>query len=245
MTKMSIYPYKIYSKSAKLLATHMQVKRIKHENSRYIPSGNHVIINWGSSSPRDFAPARTLNSNILPALCKLASFKALRGAGVPIPDFWEDSTEIPDNAFPVVCRAILNGHSGAGITIANSREELVLAPLYTKYVKKKHEYRVHVVCGQVIYIQRKARKLEVENPNWQVQNLAGGFVYVEAIELATPTCVLDIALKCIEALGLDFGAVDIIWNEHQQQAYALEVNTACGLEERTAEKYSFAFKSMY
>ena len=34
-----------------------------------------------------------------------------------IPEWWEREEDIPDNAFPIVCRTVLTGHSGAGIII--------------------------------------------------------------------------------------------------------------------------------
>jgi hypothetical protein len=38
-------------------------------------------------------------------------------------------------------------------------------------------------------------------------------------------------------LHLDFGAVDVGWNEHHGEATIYEVNTAPGLEGTTLEKY--------
>ena len=168
---------------------------------------------------------------------RLASFIALKGSGVRTPTFWTDKGEITADCFPIVCRTVLRGHSGIGIVIANTPEELVDAPLYTKYVKKKDEYRVHVLKERCFFVQRKARKLDNENPNWFVRNLAGGFVFVEENEDDVPADVIATAVASIAALGLDFGGVDVMWNEKEGKAYALEVNTACGLEERTAERY--------
>ena len=48
----------------------------------------------------------------------------------------------------------------------------------------------------------------------------------------------------IKALGLDFGAVDIIYNEAEDQHYVLEVNTAPGLEGTTLQKYTEAILEM-
>jgi glutathione synthase/RimK-type ligase-like ATP-grasp enzyme len=47
----------------------------------------------------------------------------------------------------------------------------------------------------------------------------------------------------VAALGLDFGGVDVIWNERRQMAYVLEVNTACGLEGQTVNDYAEAFRA--
>lgn len=232
-----VYGYKQGSASAKALAAALGGKVLKHVGSKYKPRRGDVVINWGSGNVPDFRPATTLNADVTNAQCKLAAFKALSRAGVRVPAFVETKAEAADLNFPVVCRTKLRGHSGDGIVIAEEPKDLVNAPLYTQYVKKKDEYRVHVFRDRSFFIQRKARKLDVEDPNWRIRNLAGGFVFVAVEERDTPRDVLDNAVRSIAALGLDFGGVDVMWNEKEQQAYVLEVNTACGLEERTAECY--------
>ena len=74
----------------------------------------------------------------------------------------------------VVARTILNGNSGAGIVLVENEEQLVDAPLYTVYIPKKQEYRVHVFRGQVLDVQRKARKQDVpdDEVNWKIRNMA-------------------------------------------------------------------------
>jgi glutathione synthase/RimK-type ligase-like ATP-grasp enzyme len=249
MTKYRIYPYKQGSASAKKLAEALEGKVLKHAGSKYRPRLGDVVINCGSSALPVFAPATTLNTEVQVAQCKLATFKALSAAGVRIPDCFEGraaANAAPANVFPLVARTVLRGHSGAGIVICNNVEELVDAPLYTRYIKKKDEYRVHVFSNGgpddafPFFVQRKARKLDVENPNWQVRNLEGGFVFVEAPINEVPQDVLDQAENALIALGLDFGGVDVIWNEKEGKAFVLEVNTACGLEDRTADRYKQA-----
>jgi len=143
----------------------------------------------------------------------------------------------------VVCRTILNGHSGAGIVIATNEEELVDAPLYVEYIPKKEEYRVHIFKGEVLHCQRKARKLEhpADKVNWQIRNHANGFIFEIKEPEDVPEMCIEQALLAVQAVGLDFGAVDVIWNEKQQKAYVLEINTAPGLEGSTLDKYVEAF----
>jgi D-alanine-D-alanine ligase-like ATP-grasp enzyme len=43
---------------------------------------------------------------------------------------------------------------------------------------------------------------------------------------------------------LDFGAIDIIYNESRDQAYVLEVNTAPGLTGQTIQSYADAFRHL-
>ena len=137
----------------------------------------------------------------------------------------------------VVCRRILNGHSGRGITLADSVEQLVDAPLYTQYIKKLKEFRIHVAFKTVLDIQEKRRRSEIgaEADN-RIRNHHTGWVYCRE-EIVEPDGIRNVALDAIAALGLDFGAVDIIWNQKQNRCYVLEVNTACGLEGTTLVNY--------
>lgn len=248
MPKFRIYPYKQGSASAKKLAETLDGKVLKHVGSKYRPRLGDVVVNWGAGAPPVFAPATTLNADVGVAQDKLATFKALGAAGVRIPDCFEGraaANAAPANVFPLVCRTKLRGHSGDGIVIANNAEELVDAPLYTRYVKKKDEYRVHVLKDQAFFIQRKARKLDNDKPNWLVRNLAGGFVFVECPADEVPADVVNQAVATVAALAIDFGGVDVIWNDKEGKAYVLEVNTACGLEDRTAERYKQALGNLF
>jgi glutathione synthase/RimK-type ligase-like ATP-grasp enzyme len=240
----NVYPYKLGSRSAKALAVAVGGKVLKHVGSKFRPRAEDTVINWGASNCPEFGGARVLNQHTETAQCKLKAFEAMGEAGVRIPSYEVELEYAKQLHFPVVCRTKLRGHSGDGIVIAQVMADLVEAPLYTQYVKKKDEYRVHIVDGmykcEAFFIQRKARKLENENPDWQVRNLAGGFVFVEEHIDDVPKDVITQAKKAIDALGLDFGGVDVIWNEHEGKAYVLECNTACGLEERTALHYADA-----
>ena len=233
-----VYPYKQGSQSAKALADALKGKVLKVVGSSWNPRVGDIVVNWGSSNLPALPPATILNhsSAVRRAGNKLQALHDMREGDVQVPEYWTAYAAILPEAFPIVCRTLLTGHSGAGIVIANTPEEVVPAPLYTKYMKKKHEYRVHVFRDTAFFIQRKAKRVDAENPNWQVRNLAGGFVFIESPD--TPQAVIDQSIMAIAALGLDFGGVDVIWNDKTQQAYVLECNTACGLEERTALKYA-------
>jgi len=251
MNKYFILPYKKGSKSAKALANSLGCRRLRVENSTYKSYAHHLIINWGSSVlPPNLAQAEVLNPpcQVADAVNKLTAFRNLKGH-VNIPPYTTDPEIARDwleNSKTVVCRKVLNGHSGEGIVIRGPEDdkELPLAPLYTQYIKKASEFRIHVAFDKIITKQRKARKLDVpaENVNWKVRNLAGGFIFARNEEQEIPQCVLDAAKVAVKTLLLDFGSVDIIYNAHEDKAYVLEVNTACGLEGTTLDDYTRAFK---
>ena len=51
-------------------------------------------------------------------------------------------------------------------------------------------------------------------------------------------CVITEATKAFNQIeGLTFGSVDVIYNEHRDKAYVLEVNTASGLSGETVDDY--------
>lgn len=177
---------------------------------------------------------------------KLTCFKELKDKpDVCIPEFTTDrdmaSSWIGNGAI-VVARTILNGHSGAGIVLCDSTDNLVDAPLYVQYVKKVKEFRVHVAFSEVIDVQEKRqRKVDDDSkPNFKVRNTSTGWVYCRE-DITEPKGLRELALAVVRELGLDFGAVDIIWNQKQDKCYCLEVNTAPGLEGSTVTAYANAF----
>ena len=172
----------------------------------------------------------------------MLTFSQWRRFEVSCPEWTTDydtALEWLDSGHTVFARTLTRAHSGLGIVIARSPEELVDAPLYTKYIKKKKEFRVHVFRNQVIDLQEKRRSTNSPDSDFLIRNHANGFVFCRD-DIIEPTDLRATALSAVAALGLDFGAVDIIYNAYYDKCYALEVNTAPGLEGTTLESYSNA-----
>lgn len=229
-----------------------RVRRLSSE-SIYEAKPWHVLINWGSSlgvlgMDRASRVVNTVQA-VRVAGNKLLTFQALKDKdGISIPEFTVDidvARGWTRDGIDVVCRTVLSGHSGNGIVLAHNEAEVVRAPLYVKYIKKQDEYRVHVAFGEVIDVQQKRRKSGEEVPtNFQVRNHHTGWVYCrENIQL--PDGAAGMAVKACQELGLDFGAVDIIYNAKRNQPYVLEINTAPGLEGTTVTKYTEAFTKQF
>lgn len=250
-----IHPYKAGSKSVKALKEAGVGVELRLENSKFKGAAQKRIVNWGSSVLSDEAKkCRVLNNEeaVRTAGDKLAFFTRMGASKLEdtcVP-FTEDIGVVKAwlaDGIEVVARKKLKAHSGEGIELFKQGELIPVAPLYTMYIPKKQEYRVHVVRGKVIDIQRKARKKEVadEKVNWKVRNIAGGFIY--ARDFAPEDLPRDLenkALAAVEACGLDFGAVDIIYNDKQKRSYVLEINTAPGLQGTTLDAYVQAFKDI-
>lgn len=252
---MFLYPYNMNSEGSISLAKALKVKRIRTENSTFVGDPKKVVINWGASLlPPEVMKCRVINrpEATSEATDKLRFFQKVRDV-VDIPQFTVDPDEAKkwyDEGVIVFGRAKLRASGGDGIFVMDKSEEENYPfrkagfPLYVKYIPKKDEYRVHFVNGQIIDFQRKALRSDAnpEETNWKVRNLANGFVFIRS-DVELPPSVKEQAEKVIAALSLDFGAIDIIYNEKRQRSYVLEVNTAPGLMGTTLENYATAFEA--
>jgi len=87
-----------------------------------------------------------------------------------------------------ICRTTLTGHSGEGIVVARRPEEVVEAPLYSRYFKKVREFRAYVAIQdhhiKVSYLASKRNRGDVTDPDdLLIRSGEKGWVYqVECIE---------------------------------------------------------------
>lgn len=181
-------------------------------------------------------------------LDKIQQFRLFKEHNVSCPDFSVNYTTVKQdipNARQIVCRALTNASEGRGITIAERDAELPRAPLYTAYIPKKKEFRVHVFDNQVIDVaEKRKRKGEHPDRNTQVRNTANGYVFCRT-DLREPDDLRPLAISAVAALGRSQGAVDIIWNERQNKSFVLEVNSRPGMEGTTCQKYAEAILRRY
>lgn len=253
-----IFPYNQHSQSVRNLG----FRRIKRINSRYRYSDRHTLINWGCSPGQHYTLDEIPWSRILNhpdvvhrAKNKLTCFEALEALGMfeEIIPWTTDQHQVRawlQDGHTVFARTSLTGHSGAGI-IELSGADAVIPPaqLYTKYIKKKAEFRVHIFNNdqhQCLITQKVARP-GAEVINWRVRSHHNGFIFQEPaanLPANLTNRLRALAIEVTEFLGLDFGAVDIIWNEHEDHLYFLEVNTAPGITGRTVDFYRNAFESI-
>lgn len=198
------------------------------------------IVYWGTSKVGPVSVEKMFNDPqaVARAANKFQTFSSLAGASVPTVPWTANmavAKEWKDDKATIVARTTLTGHSGAGIIIVEEGDELIEAPLYTKYIFKVKEYRVHATVQKVIDTQQKVREPGVEVKSWKVRSHDNGFIFQRKnIESKPQRDIL--AINSIRALGLDFGAVDIV-EDKAGYFYVLEVNTAPGLEGQTITNY--------
>lgn len=252
---LNIFPHNPNSEGARALAEALNVRRIKRENSRYVGNAGKTVINWGCSGalPDQVLRSRVLNrpEAVARVSNKLKFFQACNNAGAPrIPEFTTSVATVRDwlgAGRKVVARTVLQGHSGEGIVIIEGvGVDIPDAPLYTVYVPKKEEWRLHILKNAdeltTIDMQRKIRDPDYPGvPDWNVRSHANGFIFARNVEPPNPD-VLRQALLALDVSGLDFGAVDVIWNQQAGCAYVLEINSAPGLTGTTITSYANAFR---
>lgn len=178
---------------------------------------------------------------------KLTQFRRFQDAHVTTPEFTTDMGVargwINDGGV-VVCRTLLRGSEGHGIVVAETAEQLVSAPLYTKYTKKKKEFRVHVFNGEVIDVQEKRKRRDTERADTRIRNTANGYVFCRE-GIVEPDGLRTLALQAVQALGYTLGAVDVGFNERDNRCFVFEVNSTPGMEGTTLESYSNAIAGWY
>lgn len=250
MTTVRVLPYDMFSEGAKALATKLGAKRIRLEGSKLKGRPAIKVINWGSSKVEnpELSKCSWLNhpKDVAITANKRKFFEAFKDFSFFVPWTTERDKvmEWLANGDVVFARTSLTGHSGEGIVEMdpNDPNTWLEAPLYTKYIKKKSEFRVHFMNGKIIDIQKKALRADHRGEaNHKIRNHKNGFIYAREFG-ETPEKVLFVSEEFIKVTPLFFGAIDIIYNERANAAYILEVNTAPGLTGTTVDKYAEAFK---
>jgi len=113
---------------------------------------------------------------------------------------------------------------------------------WTKVVLKVKDYRVHIFDDQ--HIQQGLRVFDPQAPRKRnddlpICNTQTGYKYDHNFE--PPSAGVDLARRAVKTLGYLWGAVDVL-EDKAGTCYVLEVNTAPGMDETTAQAYAEAIK---
>lgn len=248
------------SEGATALSSALNTRRIYPDvRTNYRWRAGDVIICWGVINTQAIRRLSVIPEGAVLnpyeattiAANKLLTFKRLTLHNVPVPQ-WTNHPRVAqdwNNAGNIIyARTVLTGTCGDGILLYQPSSTVGHAPLYTIGYKAKREYRVHVVRGQVIdFVKKGKRRERVSDPDPLIRNHENGWIFIrDGVEL--PECVKQAAIDAVDALGLDFGAVDIGWNDRntEQPCVVYEVNTAPGFEQDslTCGRYAHAFREI-
>lgn len=247
------------SAGARRLARELGVRLIRDGGSRYRYRPGDVIINWGNSEPMPGVPDSAYVNHpaaVATAIDKRETWSILEGEGIPTVEWTTDHSEAlrwmrehDDRCF---VRTTLRGTKGIGMEAFSRDGTEWTRPMYEMfdeghtYVKvfgrnprNVDEYRIHVAHGEVIDRQQKRRRNRNEYEGRidpYIRSHDRGWVFCR--EGLVAFSELDKAAKeAVEALGLDFGAVDCARSRRSGEVCVYEVNSAPGLEGTTIGVY--------
>lgn len=209
-------------------------------------------VNWG----RSFARTR-LNADISKTTNKRIMRELFATHNVPMPKLyrWHDTDPATgSNNQMALIWAITHGQTivgrpdkhtgGRGFWKINSMEDLRKALRGTRkkraathfmdFVEAPREYRVHVFKGKSIRISEKIHG---------TTGLTAHGDYTTAKPRHDVSHVRSAAKQAVQAVGLDFGAVDILAND--TDCWVLEVNSAPGLGGSMPQLYADTFKRYF
>lgn len=240
MKEIVVYPYKMTSKSARLLAEMLDVYMV-YPDRKYRPNKDSLVINWGNGVLPDWdqksVPFLNRPEKVMNSVNKMRSFKLFRQGKVRFPAYTTDKEmayQWINEGLWVCCRQELEGHDGSGLILAKKEEQVVPAHLYTKFVPARREYRAYIWMGKMIDIFDKRRK-NIETCDPDIRTESRDWVFCKNPPFIPKDLELQASLA-IKATGLDFGGVDVIYNQETDSSFVLEVNTAPDIYGTTVTK---------
>ena len=257
-----VFGYKRVTESGKLLARFLGAD-YSYPDSGIACKERDVVINWGAGYgfPHwgDRAKRWVNDTNaVATSVNKLDTFEAVEDAGLKkwLPIYTQDAAEAAEwiNKGKVVyARNTAEGRAGKGIVIYDikrgipHRDKVTANELrtqgfifYTQQFPKKWELKVHVAFGRAWLVWRIEKDRDYYDHGRYVFNYDQGYQFRR--------CRTDIhpAIKracegITDAVGLDFGVVDIGIGEKPGSMVFFETNTAPAIDERDARQYAEMF----
>jgi len=253
MKKVYIHPYLFSSKGYQILRSRLMGVCIED-----LPVSG-VVINWGSRGTFPEMDQRIINPMkiVKKVSNKQSFFLSCREAENPprIPIFFTTVDAALDAVYmgKTVMGRSLHGSSGSGIVFfEESPTAFMRAEFWVQYKKKISEYRVHIMNSEIFLVQKKFIRVSLPDGsefdsrgiNTRIRSHKNGYIFGR-YNFTVPEDCINQALLAYKVSGLDFGAVDVIWNAYEQKAYVLEINTAPGMTGTTPADYIKAFKKHY
>lgn len=157
--------------------------------------------------------------------------------------------------FPIIGRKYEHSN-GTDIEIIDSFDEYKKSnsEYFLEYLNVDKEYKVHVMNLEVFFLEEKHLedsekqknnlykdiiKIRTDAFGWKLREVA-----LESLGLSMKKNICDLAIKSVQALGLDFGVVTI-GETRQNNCYVLDVDATCKqMSENCKMKYISQFSKM-
>ena len=205
------------------------------ENARWRMWTIDPMVNWGCGPAAIVTvPESTivLNNDISGARSKVSAFNNLEIAEIPHPRWALRYEELAQRL--KLGRIILGRHEGlsggAGIDMLPGPPTGQHYDFFVERLSYQRELRIHVWRGVVIASQVKVVPVGCDN---FIHSYDNGCTFSRdtakwGIDAQTLRNAQDLATRAVDAVGLDFGAVDLILTK-RGKLYVLEVNSAPGI----------------
>lgn len=201
-------------------------------------AGDTCAVRWGTAEHANIQSAIQDATAIAKAGNKFVALQCFERDGVPHPTF---VTQLPAIRDGVWLGRATHGMCGQDIKIVTPGDIYpAKAQFYTKYIPNTREYRIHVFGDQILGVMGKYLDFPEMAGDGYIKNMSHGYRFRTPSKELKPDRK-EAAIAAVKALGLDFGAVDLIVGD-DGKTYVLEVNTAPALAPLTFEKYVAAFK---
>jgi hypothetical protein len=181
---------------------------------------------------------------------KLSQYKWFKESGLSALEYTtnkEEATLWCQEEYHVFGRMLLNASCGNGIVVFDANNLPTHCPVYTKYKKKKREFRVHVFKNKVVAIVEKRMRDGWSGPrDAKIRNMKNGYVFCQEIALTEVLQERIIALAIAASVvgqGL-FKGVDLGYNEKLDDLFIIEVNGAPGIEGSNISRYVAAIQQL-
>jgi len=175
--------------------------------------------------------------NVLNAMAgggnKYEELERLAKAGILVPQYWRSGSTIGVKLpLPVLARRF-NHRGGTDIRLCGTLRAVAFwsqrRDFFTRFIDSDREYRVWVYRNSHLGTYEKVLRHAPKRPGMVGRNHGNGYAFELVHAENVPREAVAVACKAIGALGLDFGAVDII-HGRDGEYYVLESNSAPGVE---------------
>lgn len=258
---MIIYPYKKGSRGASAIKNCLRDMGVSAFTLQRPPNRkNSLIINWGNSQfDYDTKGYVVVND---PFMVHAMSNKIQFFENTVHSEDTLEWTRNRDKAIEwkdkVFARTKVEASGGEGIVVYDPEADIELpqAPLYTRYVPKTHEYRLHMaraLRGGGFTVMMAQRKVFVKTPerpaplDWKVRSHDNGFIFQRQPDFEKiPAAVMGCAGRIMSDHfpHMHFAALDVMYHAKRDKAWVIEGNTAPGLENDSVRVYAEYFHAL-
>lgn len=184
-----------------------------------------AIVDYGYGGP---TPLPCLNRRA-GTFNKLQELEMLREEGVVTVPF----ARSPEGLTAPFLGRSLHHTRGNDIIVYRTHQRGRRHDFYTQLVDKQQEFRIWSFRRKVIGCYEKIltypSKLGRRGRSREVWNYRNGYAYIFRRSEEIPENIKALGRSAVDAVGLDFGAVDIIL-DRQGRGFVLEINSAPGVE---------------